>query len=788
MFSDQFGVSNSYLNCNIFAIMTKRKIQIIQMILKFKSNKGAIIVNVKEQRKEAKVKKSSHKYFISFILFVFLFWPLVSQLDFPLFSQTREKPLRHEVEVVLVEIPLYIVDKEGNPIKDLKPEELTLEENGKEQKITHFVLVQNDSPEIASVVREYPAARRQFLLFFDFAFATPGRIMMAREASLNFINEKIFPNDLVAVITYSAIGGLRIVSNFSNDRDHLFSVIDTLGLVKTKGRTAGPMGYTFPDFATTSTDSLLAQERTTGLEMTELGDAEFREILDRSRSKSERIYTAHVSDFVGELNKLSVALNAIKGRKHIILFSEGFDSKVLTGKSLEGLSRDQEEFAATGGIPSSDKESRFGDTGLRMKLYDALNLIASADCPVHTVDIGGLRSQAGSVTQVEGAARDLAAIRRGQETLTVLSRETGGQVYKNVNELDKPLENILKITNTYYILGYYPEDKRKEGKFRKIKVKTTRKDVNISYRKGYYETKPYKEYSNLEKRLQLVEYVVKDIPRNEIQFDSLVSVFRGKGGICQVPVFLKFPGTQFLKKKKVELEIYGYAISSAGIFRDFFHQTLTLSPQRIKKKLETNGVKYYDLHLLPPGDYKIRLIVRDSATGEIGTQFQEVSVPDYGQGKLAVSGPVFIQPGSDWVLSRGYDPNAPTGRKQGANLPVDYPYVLDKQPLVPGVFPMFSRSSSAQLYLRAYNLRLHPTSWEPQTEINFEVVDMEGKSTPLKNVSLLQKPTQPEPGVYDLLFQANFGEFESGAYMLKLIFKDSLANQEVTSQIPFIIQ
>ncbi len=520
-----------------------------------------------------------------------------------------------------------------------------------------------------------------------------------------------------------------------------------------------------------------------------MADEELNELQNRLNKKSAEIYKAYVADFITDLNKLSIALNTIKGRKHIIYFSEGFDSKVLTGKSLAELSQDTDAYLRgelfTG---SRDIDGRFGDTALRMQLYDALKKISSADCPVHTIDIGGLRTQAGRVSRIDGATRDLAAIRRGQDTLTVFSRETGGQVYKNINELDKPLENLLNITNTYYILGYYPEDKKKEGKFRNIKIETTRRDADISYRKGYYEAKPYPELSNLEKRLQLVEYIVKDIPRSEIQFDSYVSAFRGREGICQVPVFLKFPGTQFLEKKKSQLEIYGYAITSSGVFRDFFHQDLSISPEEAKEKLELGGVKYYDLHLLPPGNYKIKLIVRDKNTGEMGCQFHEISIPDYDKGELGMSGPVFLQAEPDWLLSRGFDPNKPTGRKIGVNLPLDYPYVLNSKPFVPGVVPVLMSTARAQFYIRVYNLKFHPQTQAPQTEMSFEIVDSEGNSTPLKKVSLLQNPNQPEPGVFELLFQATLNHLASGSYQLKLSLKDSLADQEVVSSTPFIIE
>jgi VWFA-related protein len=729
-----------------------------------------------------------HKY-LKFILTVFfsllLFW-VATQFSSPLFAQTREEPLRYEVEVVLIEIPLYMTDKEGNPVKNLRPEEVSLYENGKKQKISHFVLVQNDSPQLSSLARVYPSARRQFLLLFDFAFATSARIIKAREACLKFVKEKIFPTDLVAVASYSGIGGLKILSHFTSDRNQLFYIVNSLGLVESKQRMTGPVGFTFPSVTQPSREADVSLETKT---VRDMADEELRELQNKLNKKRAEIYKAYVADFITDLNSLSIALNTIKGRKHIIYFSEGFDSKVLTGKSLAELSQDTDAFLRgelfTG---AHDIEGRFGDAALRMQLYDALKKISSADCPVHTIDIGGLRTQAGAVSLMDDETRDLAAIRRGQDTLSLFSSETGGQVYKNVNELDEPLENLLKITNTYYILGYYPEDKKKEGKFRKIKIETTRRDVEISYRMGYYEAKPYQEFSNLEKRLQLVEYIVKDIPTNQIQFDSYVSAFRGKAGICQVPVFLKFPGTQFLEKKEIQLEIYGYAITNSGVFRDFFHQDLTISPEKTEEKLELCGIKYYDLHLLPPGDYKIKLIVRDKDTGKIGSQFHELSVPDYDKGELGMSGPVFFQPEPDWLLSRGFDPDKPTGRKLGLDLPVDYPYVWEGKPFIPGVAPVLQAASPAQFYIRIYNLRLHPHTQAPQTEMNFEIVDREGNSTPLKNVGLLQNPNQPEPGVFELLFQANFSHLASGPYLLKLSFKDSLAKQELVSSTPFILE
>ncbi|MFQ6081905.1 MAG: VWA domain-containing protein, partial [Candidatus Aminicenantia bacterium] len=522
------------------------------------------------------------------------------------FPQTREEPLKYEIEVVVVDIPVYVIDKEGNPVLDLKPEDFAIYENGKEQKITYFTLVQNDSPEIVSLARRYPAVRRQFFLLFDLSFASPKGILRARETGLNFVKEKILPTDLVAVATYSILSGVQILVNFTNDRDQLLSAIDTLGLVKVTQRVKDPAGFSFGPVIAQEPSDVSGDKATGGAR--DVFQEELRALEEKIKKIRESNYAGYVADFIEDLQILGQSLNIVEGRKHIIYFSEGFDSKILTGKSLKEFEKDTQSFVQ--GRYWEIDPNRFGDSSIRMNLYNALKDVVSSDCLIHTVDLGGLRTVSADLNTLSGTSKDQALIQRGQITLNLLSSETGGKAYRNVNNLDQPLEDILKLTNSYYLLGYSPTDKKKEGKFRKLKVKVKRPNLQVSYRKGYYEDKPYKDYSSLEKQLQLAEYVVKDIPSQEIKVDSFVSAFRGNKGITQVPVFLKFPGNQFLEKnrksKEINLEIYGYAISSSGQFRDFFHQTLKINLKKAKRKLETTGIKYYDLLLVPPGDYKIK--------------------------------------------------------------------------------------------------------------------------------------------------------------------------------------
>jgi len=697
--------------------------------------------------------------------------------------QTQEKPLEYEVEVVLVEIPVYVVDKDGNSALDLKAEDFELSEDGKKQKITHFALIQNDSPEIASLARRYPAARRQFFLLFDLSFSSPKGILKAREAGLKFLKNNILPHDLVSVATSSVLHGIQILSNFTSDKIQLEYAVQSLGLVPTAGIARGPLGFNFrPVIPAHIPPAESDRDRSQGRGALE---DQLMNVAKQVQQARLQDYKGYVQDYVGAFKMLGQALNMIRGRKHLILFSEGFDIKVLTGKTLKELSDETEAIAADRvAIARADKD-RFGDPTIRLALDQALQYISSSDCLIHTMDVGGLVAP-GEITDTQ--ERDIyQSRRRGQDTLHLLAADTGGKSYRNLNDLDKPLEDILQLTNSYYLLGYYPQKKREEGKFRKLKIEVLKPDFEVSHRKGYYEEKPYEKYSDFEKQLQLAEVVTKDIYRDDIEVMSFITSFEGTTEICRVPVFLEFPGNQFLEKKQktVRFEIYGYAIDSQGRFRDFFHNPLNVDLNKVKDILRSHGVKYFDLLMVPSGNYKIKCIVRDSDTGDMTVVTKELSVPKYDDQKLILSPPLFIDKDPQGLSIPGYDPAEPTGRKLGEGLPIDYPFSIGGEQFFPAINPTHFANTQAQFLLRVHNLELHPTAKIPQTDMKFEVVDNAGVS--YKAVQIVSiTPFQKEPNLFELLFQYELKSIPPGSYNLKVTLTDTLSQQSGTTSSPFV--
>src|SRR5512134_1297706 len=116
-----------------------------------------------------------------------LFALLIAALPAPVLPQAEEPkaPVRERAEVVLVEVPVRVVDREGQPIRGLTAKDFELFDDGRKQEIVGF-----DAIDLAQKGKElpggaeslHPAARRHFLVLFDLTFARPSAILAAQRA------------------------------------------------------------------------------------------------------------------------------------------------------------------------------------------------------------------------------------------------------------------------------------------------------------------------------------------------------------------------------------------------------------------------------------------------------------------------------------------------------------------------------------------------------------------------------------------------------------------------------
>jgi VWFA-related protein len=94
-----------------------------------------------------------------------------------------------------------------------------------------------------------------------------------------------------------------------------------------------------------------------------------------------------------------------------------------------------------------------------------------------------------SLRPSRAADRDRQAFSQAAHLLTALTRETGGQVHfpASLSELDAVYDRIAEELRTQYNLGYVSANTRKDGKWRRIVVRTPeREDLQIRHKLGYF--------------------------------------------------------------------------------------------------------------------------------------------------------------------------------------------------------------------------------------------------------------------------------------------------------------
>jgi hypothetical protein len=181
------------------------------------------------------------------------------------------------------------------------------------------------------------------------------------------------------------------------------------------------------------------------------------------------------------LASIGRSLSGIRGRKNLIWLSESFPFSIspnsdFGANAFAGIRNYTEEMEATA------------------------NTLTDAQVALYPVDLRGLEtSQAVSASQdvrVRRGAGDFGVggllsreredLIQAQMTMDGLASDTGGRTCKNSNDLSGCLATALKDGAAYYEVGFYPENVKWDGKYHTVTVRTTRRGVNLNYRRSYF--------------------------------------------------------------------------------------------------------------------------------------------------------------------------------------------------------------------------------------------------------------------------------------------------------------
>jgi VWFA-related protein len=525
----------------------------------------------------------------------------------------EERELGHsfadETDSVVVEVPVEVL-VDGQPLRGLSAEDFILFDNGTRQTLSAVDVI--DLPSLRSETAELDmpvAARRHYLLLFDLSFNSPAGLARAQRSALDLVERRLHPTDLVAVATFGLQEGVRLVLGFSPDRSQVRLTLASLAQQREIRWRPDPLQLylgTRDDRARPTGDAAaLERQGEPSLET-------FQHLLDRQAEVQSR---RDVQILTQSMESLARLLRAARGHKQVLLFSEGFDSRLLAGEGDQERRDATQRAIQTGHLAQVDSDAVFGSRSVVDQLTRLAEELRRSDCTVHGIDVGPVQDS-------------------GRDGLVTLARDTGGEFIASAANTEEAFGRLARRSTFTYLLAYRPDELAMDGSYRKIRVKLkdSVRNARVVHRPGYFAAASYPE--GISARLALAERML-DRQGGAIKARvHAVPTAEAVGDRHYVPVVVEVKGPSFLGRgatdgsgSVVDAEVFVYALGKDGGIVDYFSQGISFDLANHGDSLRRNGFKLFAPLLLPSGRFTLRALVRNADQDRLGVALSSLSVP-----------------------------------------------------------------------------------------------------------------------------------------------------------------
>jgi VWFA-related protein len=676
-----------------------------------------------------------------------------------------------------VAVDLVVRDKKGRLVRDLKPGEVEVVEDGVKQEILSLRFV--DAAGGARVAADAtpppaPAAERaepapppeEHPLFLAFLFdrLSPQARQTAHDAAIEWLRSPKAAPGFVGVFRIDQ--SLETLHAFTDDRQAAAEAVD---LMLTRAPTAyrsgtereelrglrrtllGLEGGANPGGATGSLPAESAGLEVGALDLAraqgpmarmmafaalraQIGMLEASEALERDQ---QGLTT------VNSILALVNGLKAAPGRKAVVFFSEGLVLPPRVAATLQ------------------DVVAEANRNGVTFYAADAAGLrtISAAD--------EARREQSGIVDEIrQGAAaaggatppRPMTkALERNEDMLrfdprsglTTLTRGTGGFLVSDTNAIARGLQAAAEDLGAYYLLEYAPENELWDGRFRAIEVKVSRPGVQVQARRGYYAVRTSTPTPLLGQEAPVLAALEMAPGARELAFRTAVVQVPDQPDAAAVAVEVEVPGdspTTFVseKDKRYQQDFTALVLvrdADRRVVRKLSRRYATAGPIEKADAAKAGKVLILRETWLPPGRYTVEVAVQDAPSGRLGVQRLPLEIAETSEGRLQVGSLVVV----GHAAARGEGPaESPALVHQGMQI-------------YPNPQPTFSLAAGRPI---PFFLVAHPAAGQPMPKARVELrqgesvvfdseadfTDAIGRSTLLGGV-----PTDGvAPGVYEL--------------------------------------
>ena len=534
----------------------------------------------------------------------------------------------------LVVVDVVVTDKKGQAVTGLKAENFIVEENGKKQKISVFVAPgagngpkPAPAPEgIFSNRPEHvgPSAGVPTVLLLDACNSPFKDQAYARSQMLKYAVEQGQNGHPMAVLTLT--DRVRVLQQFTSDPQVLTTAIKKLRPQEQILQAAAPV----PE-----THGIADGLRGGGAVSAAVGSAMVaaQQFADMQVGYNLERRTAITIEAMKTLTRI---LGGLPGRKNVVWLTASLpfdlvpedrnmtDAELLA--DLPGQGRQRSVSVNAAGAYAAESRQLHGQ-----EIKEAEAQLASTNIAIYPVDVTGLMSgMESSATQQGSVFNDTAITDRviaglssqqaSQGTMREVALQTGGKAYINQNEIKDGITLAVSDEKASYSLGYYPENKKWDGKFRNLKVKVDQGDTQLRYRNGFFALDPAQDKkANFEQDVA----AALEVGAPETQISFMAQAKPTDPGKMRV-VFLVDAHTLTAEDagggKKMNVNLYASVYSADG--KNMGTKSLkverTFDAATYQQLLDKGMMVPIDMDMPARGQY-LRLAVLDNKTGFIGT-------------------------------------------------------------------------------------------------------------------------------------------------------------------------
>ena len=564
-------------------------------------------------------------------------------------AELRRQVFRVDTEVVLLDVVAR--DKKGRTVRDLRPEEVEVYEDGVRQEAGSFRFLDSraigEALEDAAETNAAPSAaaapeppkpgesRHLNLVTFLFDQLGPDGRNIARKAALSFLELENRPDVYVSV--FQIRESLRLVQQFTTDRESVrTAVLHATGEVDTQYTAATDRLAEEAARANVLRDRLAAVAATGGVSQgsamaaAQLGqEADLANMTINALRLTDTLQREQQGQSVlFAILALAKQQQALAGRKTILFFSEGIQAPpalehVLATAISEANRANVSVYAvdARGLSTVSDSAAARATleeavtTSMRQQMFRGFRLVTREEMLIADTAESSLRM-------------DTVA------TLGQLAESTGGMLISRTNDVRAGITRAVGDLRGYYEIAYSPTNHTFDGKFRRITLKVARPGVSVQTRSGYFAMPPGEGTATFPYEVRLLEAMRSaDAPR-DLPIHSRAFRFGAEAGGQRYTLVLELPlrSVRFEVDRDPALERAHFSFmgvlraSWGGVAEKFSQDSPVWLPRSRHDDLMQGNAVFMRSFTLPEGRYRLETAAWDQQSGRMSVDHSRLNV------------------------------------------------------------------------------------------------------------------------------------------------------------------